>query len=156
VRRSTPAGHAPHTRDYLSSFEKSWVELSVYYGASPTNGTLWLELGSELPLLIPHPVFHWSFFALASVEMSPHEKRDASGVSQTERPKSPTELREVQNVALADATAKAGVSPWTPSMFKVSSDDLLQHAYFAASCRPEEGESRLRRSLQQQYRWEQD
>lgn len=46
------------------------------------------------------------------------------GVSHTERPKSATEVRQVQNVALADATAKAGVSPWTPSMFKVSKDRL--------------------------------
>lgn len=32
-----------------------------------------------------------------------------------------TDIREVQNVALADATARAGVSAWTPSMFKVRS-----------------------------------
>jgi hypothetical protein len=30
-----------------------------------------------------------------------------------------SEIRQVQNVALADATAKAGVSPWTRAMFKV-------------------------------------
>jgi MFS family permease len=29
------------------------------------------------------------------------------------------EIRQVQNVALADATAKAGVSPWTKAMFKL-------------------------------------
>ena len=29
------------------------------------------------------------------------------------------EIRQVQNVALADATAKAAVSPWTKAMFKV-------------------------------------
>jgi hypothetical protein len=31
-----------------------------------------------------------------------------------------TEIRQVHNVAFADAEAKAGVSPWTPAMFKVS------------------------------------
>jgi MFS family permease len=31
-----------------------------------------------------------------------------------------TEIRQVHNVAFADATAKAGVSPWTRAMFRVS------------------------------------
>jgi hypothetical protein len=54
----------------------------------------------------------------------PAEMQKDVGVSHAERPKSATEVRQVQNVALADATAKAGVSPWTKSMFKVS-DDIL-------------------------------
>lgn len=35
-----------------------------------------------------------------------------------------TEVRHVQNVAFADATAKAQVSPWTKRMFQVSVDAL--------------------------------
>lgn len=47
-----------------------------------------------------------------------YQKRD--GRSSTTRRSSVTaEIRQVQNVALADATAKAGVSPWTRAMFKV-------------------------------------
>jgi hypothetical protein len=50
------------------------------------------------------------------------EHKDADISHKVEhRANSVTEIRQVQNVALADATAKAGVSPWTPSMFKVSS-----------------------------------
>lgn len=44
-------------------------------------------------------------------------KRDVH-TSHTER-SSFVEIRKVQNVAFADATAKAGVSPWTKAMFKV-------------------------------------
>ncbi|KAH8726796.1 general substrate transporter [Phaeosphaeriaceae sp. PMI808] len=52
--------------------------------------------------------------------MDPRHKRDihtshtrqSSGVQKAE-------IRQVQNVALADATAKAGVSPWTKAMFKL-------------------------------------
>ncbi|KAF2795406.1 general substrate transporter [Melanomma pulvis-pyrius CBS 109.77] len=47
------------------------------------------------------------------------EERKDVGVSTAERRGSVTEIRQVQNVALADATAKAGVSPWTPAMFKL-------------------------------------
>ena len=43
----------------------------------------------------------------------------AVGVTTAER-RGSDEVRHVQNVALADATAKAGVSPWTPSLFRVS------------------------------------
>lgn len=50
-------------------------------------------------------------------------KRDVH-TSHTERSSSTVEIRQVQNVAFADATAKAGVSPWTKAMFKVSSDYL--------------------------------
>lgn len=50
--------------------------------------------------------------------MSAWPKNEA-GVSQDERRESATDIRQVQNVALADATAKAGVSPWTPAMFRV-------------------------------------
>jgi hypothetical protein len=39
--------------------------------------------------------------------------------SHTRRSSVTAEIRQVQNVALADATAKAGVSPWTKAMFKV-------------------------------------
>ncbi|EAT91578.2 hypothetical protein SNOG_00083 [Parastagonospora nodorum SN15] len=47
-----------------------------------------------------------------------YPKRD--GRSSTTRRSSVTaEIRQVQNVALADATAKAGVSPWTMAMFKL-------------------------------------
>jgi hypothetical protein len=42
------------------------------------------------------------------------------GISHTATDDSGTEDRQVENVALADATAKAGVSPWTGAMFKVS------------------------------------
>jgi hypothetical protein len=51
------------------------------------------------------------------------EDKDAGTSHKVEnRAGSVTEIRQVQNVALADATAKAGVSPWTPAMFKVSSE----------------------------------
>lgn len=50
------------------------------------------------------------------------EHKDAGASHKIEnRAGTVTEVRQVQNVALADATAKAGVSPWTPAMFKVSS-----------------------------------
>ncbi|KAH7402711.1 MFS lactose permease-like protein [Pyrenochaeta sp. MPI-SDFR-AT-0127] len=45
-------------------------------------------------------------------------KRDVH-TSHTERSSSTVEIRQVQNVAFADATAKAGVSPWTKAMFKL-------------------------------------
>lgn len=53
--------------------------------------------------------------------MSDIEKTEV-GVSHIEREHShkTTEIREVQNVALADATMKANLSPWTGRMFKVS------------------------------------
>ncbi|KAF2681349.1 MFS lactose permease-like protein [Lentithecium fluviatile CBS 122367] len=41
------------------------------------------------------------------------------GVTAAERRGSNTEIRHVQNVALADATAKSAVSPWTPAMFRL-------------------------------------
>lgn len=47
------------------------------------------------------------------------ERKTEVGVSHDERRESGTEILQVQNVALADATAKAGVSAWTPAMFKV-------------------------------------
>lgn len=49
------------------------------------------------------------------------EKSGAALHTERERPRqgSQTEIREVQNVALADATAKGAVSPWTRSMGKV-------------------------------------
>ncbi|ORY17422.1 general substrate transporter [Clohesyomyces aquaticus] len=40
-------------------------------------------------------------------------------VSHAENRESTIDVRQVQNVALADATAKAQVSPWTPAMFKL-------------------------------------
>ena len=47
------------------------------------------------------------------------DKRDIH-TSHTRRSSVQTaDIRQVQNVALADATAKAGVSPWTKAMFKV-------------------------------------
>lgn len=55
------------------------------------------------------------------------EKKGAVGVSHGEHvahAEHSGEVVQVQNVALADATAKAGVSPWTPSMFKVSTFTL--------------------------------
>ena len=53
--------------------------------------------------------------------MSDIEKTEV-GVSHIERENGhkTTEIREVQNVALADATMKANLSPWTGRMFKVS------------------------------------
>ncbi|KAH7126989.1 general substrate transporter [Dendryphion nanum] len=48
--------------------------------------------------------------------MAPKEFKGNVGLT---RLGSSTEIRQVQNVALADATAKAGVSAWTPSMFKL-------------------------------------
>lgn len=39
--------------------------------------------------------------------------------SHIERSNSTAEIRQVQNVALADANAKANVRPWTKAMFKV-------------------------------------
>lgn len=51
--------------------------------------------------------------------MSDIEKTEV-GVSHTEREHGhKTEIREVQNVALADATMKANLSPWTGRMFKL-------------------------------------
>lgn len=52
--------------------------------------------------------------------MSDTEKTEV-GVSHTEREHGhkTTEIREVQNVALADATMKANLSPWTGRMFKL-------------------------------------
>jgi len=44
----------------------------------------------------------------------PHARMERKESSST------TEIIQVQNVALADATAKAGVSAWTSSMFKVT------------------------------------
>lgn len=41
------------------------------------------------------------------------------GVSHRERDSQGAEVLEVQNVALADATARAVVSPWTKRMFRV-------------------------------------
>ena len=38
--------------------------------------------------------------------------------SHTDGSNDQAEIRQVQNVALADATAKAGVLPWTNAMFK--------------------------------------
>lgn len=51
--------------------------------------------------------------------MSAEQKADV-GVSHAERRGSTSEVRNVQNVALADATAKAGVTPWSKAMFRVS------------------------------------
>lgn len=51
------------------------------------------------------------------------EPKSPVGVSHAERRGSATEIREVQNVALADATAKSGVSAWTPAMFRVRATD---------------------------------
>ncbi|KAF2254899.1 general substrate transporter [Trematosphaeria pertusa] len=51
--------------------------------------------------------------------MSSTEHKTGAGISQEERRGSATQVRNVQNVALADATAKAGVSPWTPAMFRL-------------------------------------
>jgi hypothetical protein len=42
------------------------------------------------------------------------------GVPQAGRKASATDIRNVQNVALADATAKSNISPWTGAMMKVS------------------------------------
>jgi hypothetical protein len=50
--------------------------------------------------------------------MDHRQRRDVH--SSTTRRSSVHEVRHVQNVALADATAKANVSPWTRAMFKVS------------------------------------
>jgi len=49
--------------------------------------------------------------------MDYRHKRDVH-TSQTERSSS-TQIRQVQNVAFADATAKANVRPWTKAMFKL-------------------------------------
>lgn len=51
---------------------------------------------------------------------APEVGKDSIGASHVEkRGSATTQIREVQNVALADATAKSGVSPWTPAMFRV-------------------------------------
>ena len=57
--------------------------------------------------------FPWRDF----VDMDYRHKRDVH-TSHTERSSS-TQIRQVQNVAFADATAKANVRPWTKAMFKV-------------------------------------
>ena len=47
-------------------------------------------------------------------------KRSGVHTSHTTHSTSTTaEIRQVQNVAFADATAKANVKPWTKAMFKV-------------------------------------
>jgi hypothetical protein len=51
-------------------------------------------------------------------KMETRHKRDVH-VREVRRSSVSAEIRQVQNVALADATAKAGVSPWTKAMFKV-------------------------------------
>ncbi|KAF2877000.1 general substrate transporter [Massariosphaeria phaeospora] len=51
--------------------------------------------------------------------MSTRDKKSSIGASHRERQPSASQVHQVQNVALADATAKAGVSPWTPAMFKL-------------------------------------
>jgi hypothetical protein len=56
----------------------------------------------------------------------PH-KRDVH-TSHTERSSSTMEIRQVQNVAFADATAKANVRPWTKAMFKVGSINVFSRA----------------------------
>jgi hypothetical protein len=50
------------------------------------------------------------------------EIKEASGISHEERRGSAgsAKVQLVQNVAFADATAKAKVKPWTPAMFRVS------------------------------------
>jgi hypothetical protein len=55
-----------------------------------------------------------------------HHKRDVH-TSTTRRSSVTAEIRQVQNVALADATAKAGVSPWTKAMFKVKHSTFKPH-----------------------------
>ena len=50
--------------------------------------------------------------------MDHRHKRDVH-TSHTERSNGTTQIRQVQNVAFADATAKANVRPWTKAMFKV-------------------------------------
>jgi hypothetical protein len=48
-----------------------------------------------------------------------HYRQKGNIHASTRRASLTSEIRQVQNVALADATAKAGVSPWTKAMFKV-------------------------------------
>jgi hypothetical protein len=55
--------------------------------------------------------------------MDHRHKRDVY-TSHTERSSS-TQIRQVQNVAFADATAKANVRPWTKAMFKVWTPDIF-------------------------------
>jgi hypothetical protein len=67
------------------------------------------------------------------------EPKAGVGVLHDERRESGTDIRHVQNVALADATAKAGVSPWTPAMFRVSistqkMDSMLTLCSFTLVC----------------------
>ena len=57
--------------------------------------------------------------AIQKSEMDHRHKRDVH-TSHTELSTSTTEIHQVQNVALADASAKANVRPWTKAMFKVS------------------------------------
>jgi len=90
---------------------------------SPTPGGLWLVLEPEGPLLNSIAYLRYRP-SITGMDLPAGMQKDV-GVSHSERPKSATEVRQVQNVALADATAKAGVSPWTPSMFKVSEGNFL-------------------------------
>jgi hypothetical protein len=53
-------------------------------------------------------------------DMDARQRRDVHTPHSTKRDSGATEIRQVHNVAFANATAKAGVSPWTPAMFKVS------------------------------------
>lgn len=63
-----------------------------------------------------------SLFSITPLQSTMYSEPKAGvGVSHDERREShsTTDIRLVQNVALADATAKAGVSPWTRAMFRV-------------------------------------
>jgi MFS family permease len=66
--------------------------------------------------------------------MDARHKRPEIHTSHTRRSSfGPAEIRQVQNVALADATAKAAVSPWTKAMFRVRSS-LTDHHAKANAC----------------------
>jgi hypothetical protein len=60
-----------------------------------------------------------------AVKMDHRHKRDVH-TSHTERSSGTSEIRQVQNVAFADATAKANVRPWTKAMFKVRGYFMLK------------------------------
>jgi len=63
------------------------------------------------------PLLGYSLMVHDMGKMDHRHKR--SGVHTSHSTSTTAEIRQVQNVAFADATAKANVKPWTKAMFKV-------------------------------------
>ena len=68
-------------------------------------------------VLLP-PLLGYSLMVHDMGKMDYRHKR--SGVHTSHSTSTTAEIRQVQNVAFADATAKANVKPWTKAMFKVA------------------------------------